>query len=110
MNNEELLYTLQGMFEKNVEEVKRHTGVLVEDLRREVKLVAEGHSILDNKIDKLQAEITGVKRDITGIKQDMSEVKRDIRGIKQDLNTVKDYVIAVDDKLNNHDKIIKRIK
>ncbi|NLC44299.1 MAG: hypothetical protein GX783_08450 [Clostridiales bacterium] len=110
MNNEELLYTLQGMFEKNVEEVKRHTGVLVEDLRREVKLVAEGHSILDNKIDKFQAEITGVKRDITGIKQDMSEVKRDIRGIKQDLNTVKDYVIAVDDKLNNHDKIIKRIK
>ncbi len=92
MDNEELLVALQGM----MEDVKRHTGVLVEDLRREVKAIAEGHSILDNKIDNVQQELTGVKNDVSGLKQDMT--------------IVKNYVIAVDDKLNKHDVILKRIK
>ncbi|NLC44624.1 MAG: hypothetical protein GX783_10125 [Clostridiales bacterium] len=92
MDNEELLVAIQGM----MEDVKRHTGVLVEDLRREVKAIAEGHSILDNKIDNVQQELTGVKNDVSGLKQDMT--------------IVKNYVIAVDDKLNKHDVILKRIK
>jgi ubiquinone biosynthesis protein UbiJ len=34
--------TMEQRFEARVEEVKRHTGVLVEDLRYQVRLVAEG--------------------------------------------------------------------
>jgi hypothetical protein len=34
--------TLEQRFEQRFEEVKRHTGVLVEDLRYQVRLVAEG--------------------------------------------------------------------
>ncbi len=34
--------TMEQRFEARFEEVKRHTGVLVEDLRYQVRLVAEG--------------------------------------------------------------------
>ncbi|NLB41184.1 MAG: hypothetical protein GX815_02815 [Clostridiales bacterium] len=92
MDNEELLVAIQDM----IEDVKRHTGVLVEDLRHEVKAIAEGHSILDRKIDNMQQDLTGVKKEVSGLKKDMT--------------IVKNYVIAVDDKLNKHEIILKRIK
>jgi len=34
-----------GLLDQRIEEVKRHTGILVEDLRHEVHLVAEGLSM-----------------------------------------------------------------
>ena len=103
MDNEELLRTLQEMFEKNVQEVKRYTGVKVEDLQRQVKAVAEGHSLLNEKLDRLGGKVDSLDEKVNKLEADM-------KGVKQDLATVKDYVIAVDDKLNKHDIILKRIK
>ena len=43
--DQELVQYLDGRFNEvneRIEEVKRHTGVLVEDLRYQVRLVAEG--------------------------------------------------------------------
>lgn len=98
MNNDELLIALQDMFEKMVEEVKRHAGALVKDLRGDIKAVAEGHSILDRKIDNLQKGLTETKQ----------ELKEEIRELKKDMAIVKDYVIGVDEKLNEHEIILKR--
>lgn len=76
-----------------VEEVKRHTGALVEDLRGDVKAVAEGHGVLDRKIDNLHDELAETKQDIHGIKQEL-------QCLKKDMSIVKNYVIGVDEKLN----------
>ncbi|MGE5328490.1 MAG: hypothetical protein ACM3KR_03155 [Deltaproteobacteria bacterium] len=57
MDNDEMI---RDMFEKNVdktekkfdekvEEVKNHMGVLVEDMKSDIKAVAEGHDILNRK-------------------------------------------------------------
>lgn len=100
MDNDEMLVMIKDMFEKSmdkmekkfdekVEEVKQHTGTLVEDLRRDVKAIAEGHDILNSKLDKVEA---------------------DIKGLKSDMAVVKDYVISVDKKLNEHEIILKRVK
>ena len=124
MDNEELLRTLQGMFEKNVQEVKRYTGVKVEDLQRQVKAVAEGHSLLNEKIDRLDRKVDGLDRrvddldkkvdslagKVNSVEGRMGKLETDMKEVKQDLSTIKGYVIAVDDKLNKHDVILKRIK
>ena len=131
MDNEELLRTLQGMFEKNVQEVKRYTGVKVEDLQRQVKAVAEGHSLLNEKIDRLDRKVDGLDRrvddldkkvdsldkkvdglagKVNSLEGRMGKLETDMKEVKQDLSTIKGYVIAVDDKLNKHDVILKRIK
>jgi len=41
---------------KIAEEIKRHFDVVAEDLKDEIKLVAEGYSLLNEKIDELRKE------------------------------------------------------
>jgi len=100
MSNDELLIAITDMFDKKVEEVKLHAGVLVEELHKDVKAIAEGHSILDNKIDNLQKEMTETKKDL----------KTELNGLQKDISVVKDYIIGVDTKLNEHEVILKRVK
>lgn len=100
MDNNELLKAVQDLFEKKIDEVKRHTGVFFEDLRGEIKAIAEGHSVLDRKIDALQKDLFETKQ----------ELKHEIYGLKKDMATVKDFVIGVDEKLNEHEIIIKNVK
>ena len=44
------------MEDKIAEEIKRHFDVVAEDLKDEIKLVAEGYSLLNEKIDELRKE------------------------------------------------------
>ena len=44
--------------DKIVEEIKRHFDVVAEDLKDEIKLVAEGYSLLNKKIDGFRKENT----------------------------------------------------
>lgn len=122
MDNDEMLVLIKDMFERTtgdirneikseIAEVKRHTGTLVEDLRGDVKAIAEGHSILDRKIDGLQ---NGLDRKIDNLQENLietkQELKEEINGLKKDIAIVKDYVIGVDAKLNEHEIILKRVK
>jgi len=110
MDNDELLIAIKDMFENKVEEVKQHTGVLVEKLESDVKAIAEGHSILNNKIDEMKEEILGMKTEISGMKTEISGMKTEISGLKAETTIVKNYVIGVDTKLNEHEIILKRVK
>ncbi|HML38365.1 MAG TPA: hypothetical protein PKA19_13240 [Bacillota bacterium] len=62
MNNDELFAAITDAFDRKVEEVKLHTGALVEDLRGDVKAIAEGHDILFNKMDNLERRFDGLER------------------------------------------------
>ncbi len=100
MDNDQLLIAIKDIFEKKVEEVKRevadvknHMGVIAEDLKSDVKAVAEGYSIIDRKIDNLQ-----------------EDMDRKYDNLQKDMDTVKNYIIAVDTKLNEHEIILKRVK
>jgi len=50
--------------DKTAEEIKRHFDVVAESLKDEIKLVAEGHSILDRKIDEFRKENAEEHREI----------------------------------------------
>ena len=117
MDNDQLLIAIKDMFDKKVDEVKQHTGVLVEDLRKEVKAIAEGHSILNEKMDRLETKVDKleVKVDKLEMKVDKLEMKVDklemkVDGLETDMSIVKNYVIGVDTKLNEHEIILKRVK
>ncbi len=48
---------LRKEFGEKIEEAKRHSGVLYEDVLRRLDLVVEGHQALDQKIEKLEARM-----------------------------------------------------
>ncbi len=45
------------MEDKQVEEIKRHFGVIAESLRDEIKLVAEGHGLVRKYIQTVRGEM-----------------------------------------------------
>lgn len=125
MNNNELLIAISDLFEKKIEgvnkkleesrlhtdekfeeaklhtkekfeEVKSYTGVLVEDLRGDVKAIAEGHDILNHKIDRLDKRVDGLEGRMTGLEVNVA--------------VIKDYIIGVDAKLNEHEITLKKVK
>lgn len=124
MDNNELLSALQVMFDKKVEEVKQHTGAIVENLKGDIKAIAEGHGILDRKIDGLDNKVDGLDRRIDGLDNKVEGLDRRIDGLdkkvdglqveisdlKKDMAIVKEYIIGVDIKLNEHETILKRVK
>ena len=50
--------------------------ILLEGLKKDIKAVAEGHSILLQKIDESRSELTGMISDLTLITKDIG---RDLR-------------------------------
>ena len=103
---------------------ERHTNVLMEQMKHEVKTVAEGHSILVKKLDKVESEIGEIKKDVHELKNDMAIVKpalerncKDVQGLKQDmrevkseLGSVKMIVMNISHEINDHEKRIKKVE
>lgn len=129
MNNDELLIVIKELFDKKTDEIKQYVddkingqGALIESLHSDIKAVAEGHDILNRKIDeghetlnrKIDEGYSILNRKIDGVKEDLGkridEVKQDVKSLKSDMNVVKDYIIGVDAKLNEHEIILKRVK
>ena len=132
MEIDELVVVIGDMFEKKTEELKQYVDkrvsaneILTESLRDDIKAIAEGHGILERKIDisnqnlsdkiddledNMNIKFKSVKKDITGLKQDVTGLKIEISGVKDDMSVVKNYVIGVDAKLTEHEIILKRAR
>ena len=95
-SNNDLIVEIDKRFE-------RHTNILMEQMKHEVKTVAEGHSILVKKLDKVESEIGEIKNDVQGLKQDMREVK-------SELGSVKMIVMNISHEINDHEKRIKKVE
>ena len=89
---------------------ERHTNVLMEQMKHEVKTVAEGHSILVKKLDKVESEIGEVKKGMVEVKNDLQELKKDMREVKSELNSVKIVVVNISHESNDHEKRIKKVE
>jgi len=85
------------------EEFKRHTTALMEHMTKEVKTVAEGHSILVKKLDKVESEIGEIKND-------EQELKKDMREVKSEIGSVKMIAVNISHEMNDHEKRIKKVE
>jgi hypothetical protein len=53
----------------------KHVTVLFEDLRGEIRAVADGHLLLNQKMDAMQADLTVVRGDVADLKTDVAVLK-----------------------------------
>jgi hypothetical protein len=65
------------MEDKQVEEIKRHFGVITESLKDEIKLVAEGHDLVREDIQTVRGEMRkGFDETKASIKLSYAELDR----------------------------------
>jgi chromosome segregation ATPase len=95
--------------------------VLLENMRDEIKLVAEGNLMLQERMESGFKEVKGdiegikdglivVKMDLHGVKQDLNLVKEDLNSVKQDLNSVKQDLNLVKEDLNSVKQDLNLVK
>ena len=69
MDNDEMLIAIRGIFEKKTDEIKQYVdtkingqNVLIENLRSDMKAVAEGHGILNDKLDRVEVKVDNIDK------------------------------------------------
>lgn len=92
-SNKDIVAEIEGRF-------KRHTGVLMEQMSKEVKTVAEGHSVIvsklddvDNRLSKIESNSFKNEMNIESIKSKTGTIYTKVDRIERDLNTVKNAVL-----------------
>jgi len=106
MNNDELLVAItntfdekigemENRFEKYVDQKINEQGVLLEGMRSEIKIVAEGHSILYGKLDQNSSDIKSLIE-----KSDLHSMELRILDKKVDHHTVQ--LETLDKKVDHH--------
>jgi hypothetical protein len=63
-----ILYLLI-MDRDTVEEIKRHFGIVSEEVRSEVRAVAEGQALTNERLDRLDQRVEGLDQRVEGLDQ-----------------------------------------
>ena len=81
MNNEELLKEMK-------EEFKRHMGILLEQHKKEIQTVGEGHSDLVRKMNDLDAKITegreSTEKQLDRLTIAIADIKEDLKAVTKE--------------------------
>lgn len=75
--------------QKALKEVKRHFDVVVDDLKDEIKIIAEQHGDIKKTLDSHTEMIGSMKEDIEVMKSDITTTKTDVEIIKSDIEFIK---------------------
>jgi archaellum component FlaC len=107
---------------------EQKTRVLLEEIHRQVKTVAEGHGDIirkldnhDKKFNKIESELGTVKiaimtiiGDVKTLRSDVDTVKGDVKMLRSGIDTIKGDVKTINDKLDenvtNHEKRIIKLE
>jgi|PersoiStandDraft_1058852.scaffolds.fasta_scaffold162869_2 hypothetical protein len=97
------------MTHEEMEEVKRHFGVVADGLRSDIRLVAEGHAALDLKFDTMRQEVSAldlkfdtmrggvsaldlkldtVRQGVSVFREEFLEFRKDVQGEFRDLRAL----------------------
>lgn len=89
----------------------RHMNVLLEDIKQQVKLVFEGHKVLNSKIEDvridLKAEIRGVRNEL---KTEIREVHHKVKGLEGVMSKLTDLMDDHDKWLRDHEVRLKAVE
>jgi len=90
--------------DKTAGEIKRHFDVVAESLKDEIKLVAEGHSILDRKMD-------GLDRKVDKLRKENAEEHREIlSAIKFSYAELNHRIVTLENKFTDVEKRVNRLE
>jgi len=108
--------------DKTAEEIKRHFDVVAESLKDEIKLVAEGHSILDRKVDGLDRKVdklrkenaeehAGINTRIDALRKENAEEHREIlSAIKFSYAELDHRIVTLENKFTDVEKRVNRLE
>ena len=86
---------------------ERETRVLLEQVRSDVKVVAEGHGLVVNRLDNVDRRFDNVESELTTVKTAVLENSKGIKILKQGQNEIKQ---RLDLGLSNHEKRINTLE
>ncbi len=96
---------------------ERETGVLLEEIRKEVKIIAEGHSALSEKLGEVDTVVRKIDSnyfklymDTEAIKSQTGAIDIKIDRIERELGTVKNAVMDISNVTKDHDKRITKLE
>jgi len=96
------------MTESQMDEIKRHFNVVAESLQHEIRLVAEGHASLDQKIGRVQAESREQHAEVmVMIKTVHDSLDAKIDSVRSEL---KEEIQAVGEKVDGHETRISALE
>ena len=89
------------MTNDQMEEIKRHFGVVAEGLRNEIRQVAEGHEVIRNEIQTLREENEQAHREIlSAIKFSYAELDQRIRMLENEVTVIKRRMDQIEARQN----------
>lgn len=88
----------------------RERNVLLDEINKNVKSVAEGHSILVHKIDQINAKLEEHDKRFDTIETAVMENSKDIKSIKANLNELRDGQGKIKHIDADHEDRIKRLE
>lgn len=99
------------------EEFKHHTNILMEQMRHEVKTVAEGHGVIirklekhDEKFEQIEHKLEDHDRKFAKIESDIVEVKTDLHAIKSELHSMSMALMETSHETKDHEKRVKKLE
>jgi uncharacterized protein YceH (UPF0502 family) len=88
------------MDRETVEEIKRHFGVVAEDLRDEIRAVAEGQQDLRRELDGFRGEVTREFEETRAlIRLSYGELDRRVRGLESEVADLRTRLERVEARL-----------
>jgi hypothetical protein len=73
-----------GTFKEEIKnDFRLQAGILSEDFQHKLQLVAEGHQMLSEKMDRMQGEIGEIKDTVTAVATDLAAHRADTEGHKR---------------------------
>jgi len=86
---------------------QRHQNVLLEEIRRDVKIVTEGHGGLARSMDEVKETLKGHESRFDRIEMVVSENRKDIKELK---SAVKRIDQKLDTVTTNHEQRIQKLE
>ena len=84
-------------------EIKRHMSVLMEDMKSQVKLVAEQYGSFVNRFNRIDAKLEGHDRRFDGVDIRLGKIELDLKGMNNAL-------FDNSHRLNDHDARIRKLE
>jgi len=79
-------------------------------LSTEAKMILEQLHRMDDKIDLLSGDVSGLKTDVSGLKSDVTDLKSDVSGLKSDVADLKIDVSDLKETTKRHGNDLRSIK
>ena len=102
------------MEEKHVDEIKRHFDIVAENLRDDIRLVAEGHQVLNRHIEQLEmgqdkviTRLDRIDARTLVLEKGQEKLEKELRKTRLVLGEKNDMVLI---KLENHEERIERLE